>query len=381
MPELFGFGKGSRLQTAPTGIVCRFGGATRGHDMKLRTDQISAHMARSIAPVYLVAGDEILQRDEATDAIRAAARQQGYADRLVFTVGTGFDWDALRGEFNAMSLFAQRRVIELRLAGGKLDKNGAAIVTEYCERPAADTVLMIVAAKLERDAQAAEWFRRIDGSGVVVQIWPVDAKTLPQWIERRMKAKGLSPSAEAVALLSERVEGNLLAAAQEVDKLVLLFGSGAINLDQVVSSVADSARFDIYGLADAALDGDSVRVARMVEGLRGEGEDPVLLLWALAREIRQLTQMAQARQAGMSIPAVLSHFKVWDKRKPYFERALQRHPPRRWPQLLRRCAHIDRVNKGRASGNSWDELLELALAVSGVHLFGAAVQRTQLRTR
>jgi DNA polymerase-3 subunit delta len=216
---------------------------------------------------------------------------------------------------------------------------------------------------------------------VHVQVWPVDAQHLPQWIERRLAAKGLQPSADAVALLAERVEGNLLAAAQEIDKLVLLFGSGPLGLEQVVSAVADSARFDVYGVADAALDGDATRVARMIDGLRAEGEDPILVLWALSREIRALAQMAQARQAGASIPAVLGQFKVWEKRKPYIERALQRHNPRRWPQLLRRCAHVDRVIKGRADGDAWDELREIALAVGGVHLFGPVVQRTQLAAR
>jgi DNA polymerase-3 subunit delta len=349
--------------------------------MRLRSDQINANLARGLAPVYLISGDEPLQREETGDAIRAAARRQGYADRLVFNVGTGFDWDAMRAEFNALSLFAQRRVIELRLAGGKLDKHGAAAVVEYCERPAADTVLLIVAGKLERDTQSAEWVRQCESRGVHVQVWPVDAQHLPQWIERRLAAKGLQPSADAVALLAERVEGNLLAAAQEIDKLVLLFGSGPLGLEQVVSAVADSARFDVYGVADAALDGDATRVARMIDGLRAEGEDPILVLWALSREIRALAQMAQARQAGASIPAVLGQFKVWEKRKPYIERALQRHNPRRWPQLLRRCAHVDRVIKGRADGDAWDELREIALAVGGVHLFGPVVQRTQLAAR
>ncbi len=349
--------------------------------MKLRSDQISGNLARGLAPVYLVSGDEPLQRGEASDAIRAAAREQGYADRLVFNVGTGFDWDALRAEFNALSLFAQRRVIELRPANGKLDKHGAAVVVEYCERPAADTLLLITINKLERDAQSAEWVRQCESRGVHVQVWPIDVGALPQWIERRLASKGLQPSADAVALLAERVEGNLLAAAQEVDKLALLFEAGPISLEQVVSAVADSARFDVYGLADAALNGESARVSRMLDGLRGEGEDPILVLWSLTREVRVLAQIARAQQGGMPLAGAFAQHRVWDKRKPYFERALRRHNPRRWPQLLRRCGRVDRIIKGRAGGNAWDELQEIALAISGIHLFGPDVQRVQLAVR
>jgi DNA polymerase III subunit delta len=337
--------------------------------MKLRADQLAAHAQKSLAPVYLVSGDEPLQLNEACDVLRAAARKQGYAERQVFNVETGFDWDGLLMAANSMSLFAERRILELRLPNAKPGNEGSKALVEYAQRPAQDTVLLVITGKLDSATQKSVWCGALEAAGVALQVWPVEIAQLPAWIERRMRAKGLQPAPGAVSLLVERVEGNLLAAAQEIEKLVLLYGAGALDENQVAAAVVDSARYDIYGLADAALDGDGARVVRMIEGLRGEGEDPVLILWALVREIRALCMMAREQRDGVAVGQLLAKYKVWDKRKALVEKTLKRHTLARLRHMLRCAGRIDRVIKGRETGNSWDELVELAVAMSGVALF------------
>ncbi|MDE2088777.1 MAG: DNA polymerase III subunit delta [Gammaproteobacteria bacterium] len=337
--------------------------------MKLKPEQIEAHLAGELAPVYLVGGDEPLQVQEAADAVRARARALGYLDREVMTVEPGFDWGVLRAAAGNLSLFAQRRLIELRLPAGKPGAPGEKALAAYAESPAPDTLLLLITGKLDAAARASAWLRAVDRAGVVVLAWPLDGRALPVWIERRMRSAGLQPARAAVALLAERVEGNLLAAAQEIDKLALLQGGkGALDAEAVAAAVADSARFDVYGLADSALEGNAARGVRMLAGLRAEGVEPVLVAWALAREVRALAAMAHAVSHGASVDQALAQQRVWDSRKAVVRRALQRHGVGVWRALLRRCAHLDRVVKGIAPGRAWDELLQLSLAIAGVNI-------------
>ncbi len=337
--------------------------------MRLRPDQLDGHLRQRLSPVYLISGDEPLQIQEATDAIRAAARAQGFSERQVLQVEAGFDWGALAAEADALSLFAERKIIDLRIPSAKPGDKGSKALSEYTARPPQDNLLLITAGKLEREQQNSKWFKGIDGCGVVVQVWPLDHKALPGWIAQRLAARGLSATPEAVALLAERVEGNMLAASQEVEKLAMLYGSSRLDVEEVRSAVADSSRFDIFELADAALSGDPARCARILEGLHGEGEEPVLILWALVREIRTLALIAAGQENGTPLDALFSEHRIWDKRKPLFRTALGRHPARRWQQLLRRAARTDRVCKGMEQGNPWDELLQLSLLMAGTRLF------------
>ena len=333
---------------------------------QLRADQLAGQLQQSLAPVYFVHGDETLLVNECADAIRAAARAQGYAERQVFSVEAGFDWNSLRAASDSLSLFAERRVLELRLPSGKPGKDGTQILRDYAGRPAADTLLLIVSGKLESAARRSKWVLALEQAGVSIAIWPIEAAQLPGWIDRRMRAHGMRASREALQLIAERVEGNLLAAAQEIEKLYLLHGSGELDVDTVAELVADSARYDVFGLVDAALAGDAGHVQRILSGLRAEGVDPVLVLWALVREIRTLTTMARQLQSSGLAQVLVSH-QVWDKRKPLVSAALQRIRGRQWWHLLQRCAQLDRVIKGRAAGSAWDELLQLALSLAGVN--------------
>ena len=338
--------------------------------MKLYPDKLNAHLKSDLLPIYFFSGDEPLQLGEAADAVRRVAREQGYTEREVMHAERGFDWNELSAASNAMSLFAEKRVIDLRLPTGKPGKDGGAALAEYAERPPEDTVLLITSGKVDKRSQSAKWYKALDKVGVTLQVWPVETNDMPRWLDQRLRSRGLQPERDAARLIAERVEGNLLAAAQEVDKLLLLNGEGPLSAEQVEAAVADSARFDVFGLVDAALTGDVSRLTRMLDGLRGEGVEPILVLWALTREIRSLADMAAQIEAGKGIEGVLS--RVWGKRKGPVKAGLQRHNRVRWQQMLRRAARLDRVIKGAAVGNAWDELLQLSLMMAGVRLFRAA---------
>ena len=338
--------------------------------MKIFPDKLEAALKKDLLPIYFFSGDEPLQLGEAADAVRRAAREQGYTEREVMHVDKGFDWNELLMASNAMSLFAEKRVIDLRLPSGKPGKDGGAALAEYAERPPEDTVLLISSGKVDKRSQSAKWYKALDKVGATLQVWPVETADMPRWLDQRLRSRGLQADKDAVRMIAERVEGNLLAAAQEVDKLVLLNGTGALSLEQVEEAVSDSARFDVFGLVDAALEGDAARLTRMLDGLRGEGVEPILVLWALTRELRSLAGMAAQIESGKGIDGVLSQ--VWGKRKGPVKTGLQRHNKARWQQMLRRTARLDRVIKGAAPGNAWDELLQLGLLMAGVQLFRAA---------
>jgi len=334
--------------------------------MNLKPEQISSHLQRTLSPVYLVTGDEPLQVAEVCDAVRARARERGCSERLVFNVEAGFDWGALLQARDSLSLFAEQRLVELRLPTGKPGEAGAKALREYASRPPEGDVLLVIAGKIDKVAQRSKWFTALEQAGVVVQVWPLKVAQLPDWIERRMRARGLQPSAEAVTLLAERVEGNLLACAQEIEKLLLLHGAGAVDAAAVTAAVADSARYSVYDLVDRAMAGEAAAVTRTLRGLQGEGEETTLVLWALAREIRSLAGMADELRRGAALDQVLFKNKVWENRKPLVRNTLKRCSLQRLRRLLRLAGRIDRIIKGAAPGNVWDELLQLALGLAGV---------------
>lgn len=336
--------------------------------MQLRPEQLATHLQDSLAPVYLIHGEELLIVQEAADAIRAAARARGFSEREVFNVEKGFDWQQLLEAGNALSLFAEQRILEVRIPGGKPGDAGGKALRAYAERPAEDTILMVICGKLEPAQRKSRWVTELDQAGVNITCWGVDARQLPNWIDARMQRAGLRPSPEAVQLLADRVEGNLLAAAQEIDKLVLLHGTGTIDEKSIAAAVSDSARFDVFGLVDSALEGQSVRCVRMLDGLRAEGVEPVVISWALARELRNLAQMAWAMAQGDTAAAVMNRYKVWRNRQPLVGKALRRYKLGAWQILLGKCAEIDRIVKGQAPGNAWDELVQLCLGLSGSRL-------------
>ncbi|MEZ5585334.1 MAG: DNA polymerase III subunit delta [Candidatus Competibacteraceae bacterium] len=326
---------------------------------------MAAHLVKPLAPVYVVFGDEPLLVQESTDAIRQAAREQGYDERVCLTVEAGFDWNGLEQAAANQSLFAERRLLELRLGSNKPGDAGGKALHRYAQNPPSDVVLLVSCAKLEAAAQKSRWFTALDGVGVTLPLWPVGKQHLPRWIEQRLIAKGLHPDQDAANLLAERVEGNLLAAAQEIEKLLLLFGSGNLTAQQVLAAVSDSARYTIYELVDTALTGQPGRAIKILHGLRDEGVDIVLVTWALHREIELLNRLAFASSQGQTVESALSRNNVWESRKPLLRNALRRLPLPSCRQLLQACAQLDRVVKGAEPGEPWDMALQVSLQLAG----------------
>ncbi|VAW61940.1 DNA polymerase III delta subunit [hydrothermal vent metagenome] len=329
--------------------------------MKVRPDQIERHLKNQLAAIYFICGDEPLQVMESADRIRAEARKQNYTEREVMDVDAQFDWNLLLDAGNSLSLFAEKRILELRLPTGKPGKVGSKVLQEYAQRPADDAILIISSGKLESSSKNTKWFKTLDQQGVVIQCWPVNADQLPQWINQRLQSKGLTADNDAVQLLADRVEGNLLAAAQEVDKLFLLYGAGKLNFEQTASAVANSSRYNIYDLVDTALAGNVTRTSRIIGGLKNEGVEPVLMLWALSREVRMIAKISEA---NVSPDAAMAKLRVWENRKALIRKALSRHRAPRWKLFLKRCAKIDKVIKGVEPGRAWDELLMLSTQIA-----------------
>ncbi|WP_028917835.1 DNA polymerase III subunit delta [Pseudoxanthomonas sp. J35] len=333
--------------------------------MELRPDQLATQAAaQPLQPAYLIAGPETLHVIEAADAVRARARADG-AEREVFDGdGRDPDWDALAASFNAPSLFSSRRLLEVRLPSGKPGKTGAEVIGSFCENPPADVTLLIVAGDWSK-AHQGKWVEAINRRGVVSIAWAVKPHELPGWIDRRLRERGLRASPEAVQGLAERVEGNLLAAAQEIDKLALLAPEGVLDLAAMQSLVADAARYDVFRLLEATLSGQAAQVRRMLAGLRAEGEQVAGLMPMVIRELLRAAALSRAQARGANLTAEMKSQGLWEARQAPFKRALQRHAtPLRWNRFVAYASRIDRAAKGRGPGEPWQLLERLLLAIA-----------------
>jgi len=333
--------------------------------MRLRPDQLAAQLQKSLAPIYFLTGDEPLQMGEAADLIRSSAREQGHSEREVLEQGPGFDWDQLAGLADSLSLFGDRRILDLRLASAKVGNEGAKALLEFAQDPPPDTLLLMSAPKLERSQLNTKWVKALEQAGVLVQIWPLEGARLAPWIGQRLRRCGLAPEPGVVDILVERVEGNLLAAAQEIEKLLLLQGPGVVTVERMLEAVADSARFDVFGLLDTLLSGDVARGMRMLAGLKGEGVAEAVVLWAFAREIRTLAMLAGEIERGASAERAMAAARIWEKRKPLVRQGL-RQSSFHWQGLLVKCAQADRSIKGQDPNDPWRLLQDLAMGLAGV---------------
>ncbi|HEY1313271.1 MAG TPA: DNA polymerase III subunit delta [Steroidobacteraceae bacterium] len=328
--------------------------------MRLSADQLSAALSRGVAaPIYLVSGDEPLLVGEAADAIRAAARTAGYADRTVFFIDRSFSWDEFKHATQALSLFAERRLFELRMPSGKPDK-GAQLLAEVATNPPPDVVCLVLCDKLDKKASEAPWVRAVEKHGVWVPVWPVQSAALPAWLRERARQLHVQIEPAAAQLIVERVEGNLLAAKQELDKLCMLANGAPIDAELVLRSVGDSARYDVFQLAAAAAAGEAARALRVLLGLKSEGVEPTLILWALVRELRGLWQARERDRLRSTVRG-----SGWNLAATPSPRALSRLKQLPLEQLMKQASHADRVIKGLSAGEPWSALTGLAGGLAG----------------
>jgi len=336
--------------------------------MKLRPEQLGTHLKKGLSPVYLITGDEPLISEESSDLLRHHLQEQGFSEREVLHVDGSFSWEYLLECANALSLFAEKKIIELRLGSQKLNKKSSEILQSYLSNPAPDNILVITADKLDGNTKKSAWFKAVDKSGVIIEIWPVETEQLPNWIRQRAAQIELQLDDEAIQLLCDRIEGNLLAAKQELSKLSLLFPRQVVSADDIVDSVSDSSRYDIYGLSDAALNGQSARCCKILQVLRQDGTEPPVVLWALSKELRSLAAIQQAQNNGQSFDAVCQRERIWGKRKPLARKASQRISSKQINTALQQCAEVDKIVKGMAIGDAWLLLTSISLTLSGQSL-------------
>jgi len=332
--------------------------------MRIDSEQLGQHLSRGLKSLYLVYGEELLLALEASDRIRAKALEQGFSERRVLIVEPGFDWGELAMLSNSLSLFAPKRVLDLRIPTGKPGKEGSEALQSLAASLPADTVTVITLPGVDRQGQSSKWFQALDQSGLVVQAAVIKRERLGQWIASRLAQQGQTADAQTIELLIDRVEGNLMAAYQEVQKLALLFGAGQLQFEEVEQAVVDVARFNVFDIGAALLRGDRAHFVRMLDGLQAEGAAAPLVLWAIAEEARTLAKVQAATARGQPLAQVLREARVWGARQDLMPAAIRRLSQSQLIAALRRAADIDRMIKGLASGDVWDALLQLGLELT-----------------
>ncbi len=335
--------------------------------MQVNPQQLTGLLQKTLYPVYLVTGDEPQQSGESADLIRTRAKTGGYTSREIFFADKQFDWKQLSIASDTLSIFADKKIIDIKLTG-TLGADGAKALKDYCWRLPEDTLLLLTAGKITREAQKSAWFQAIDKVGCIIQVWPLTGQDLFNWIQDRMKLRGMIPEPEAVKLLAFRVEGNLLAAAQEVEKLFVLYGSGKLSKQQIIDVVADSSRYDVFKLVESALAAQTAKVLKILSSLNDEGIAPAIVLWALVREARLLIHY-KAAQGQSEKERILKNNGVWGERKHLIETSSKRLTSARLNHILVLGAQADRQIKGRQEGEPWQTLSDIGLDLSGTPVF------------
>ncbi|MGF6275086.1 DNA polymerase-3 subunit delta [Massilia sp. UYP11] len=336
--------------------------------MQLRLEALDGHLGKGLAPLYVITSDEHLLALEAADRIRRTARAQGYTERDVLTVERSFKWGELLAANQALSLFGDKKLIELRIPTGKPGKDGSAALQSYAKDLSPDNLTLITLPKLDWQTAKSSWVTALQGAAVYIEIPNVERAQLPGWIGQRLSIQGQSAERQSLDFIADRVEGNLLAAHQEIQKLGLLYEPGKLSFEQVHDAVLNVARYDVFKLSEAMLGGDPARLARMLEGLKGEGEALPLVLWAVSEEIRTLLKLKSGMAQGRPLGALLKEYRIWGPRERMMEPALRRVSLGTLEAALQDAAQVDRMVKGlRAkgfAGDAWDAMLQLALKVA-----------------
>jgi DNA polymerase III subunit delta len=329
--------------------------------MAISSEDLPRHLATGLKPLYVVYGDALLLALEAADSIRAAARGAGYGERETMIAEQHFKWAELRNSARSLSLFASRKVIDLRIPSGKPGVEGGQALQNYAANPDSDVLTLITLPKLDWSAQKSQWFAALEKHGVMVSADDIPRSALPRWIAARLQRQDQQADEAALEFLADRCEGNLLAAFQEIQKLALLFPAGLLSFESVKGSVMDVARYDVSKLAEAMLNGNAARYTHILDGLRAEGTATVLVLWALSEDIRTLCKVTQAVQRGASIGNAMRDLRVRRDKQRLIENAAHRFRFPHFERAIQQAARLDKTIKGLRQGDVWDELLQLGL--------------------
>lgn len=338
--------------------------------MELKPHELDSHLSRQLLPVYLVCGDEPLQQAEALDHLRIAAKKAGFLNRIVLHVEGSFDWNQLLGACLTQSLFAEKNLIELNMPTGKPGIAGSKALLKALENLSNDNLLIIQTGKLDKNTKLSKWCKAIEQQGAVVTVWPLRQHELTGWIKNRLLKQGVNVEHDVPALLANLIEGNLLAAVQEIEKLHVLYGEQRIGQQEVLSSLSDHSRFDVFKLSEAMLKGDVQRVLHILSGLKAEKLATPLFLWVLVKDLRVLSSLAFAQQKRQNTAAVFKHHRVFQQTQRDYLMAVQRAPMAHWMRLLQCCAQIELMSKGAAQGDEQVLIEQVCLAVCQPDQFG-----------
>jgi len=334
--------------------------------MHHKANQLETVLQKKLAPVYFISGDEPAQQLEAADMVRSAAKQAGFLHREVLTVDDNFSWNQLSFAAESLSLFAEKKLIDLRIPTGKLGQEGSKVVSHYCKKLPADTLLLITAAKIDKASQKSRWFQALESVGVIVQVWNLEGNELKHWLQQRLQKRGMQLEPQTMHLFITRVEGNLLAAKQEIEKLYTLYGAGNISLQQLEEATVDNSRYDIFKLTESALMAKPARITKILKGLEAEGVATTLVLWALTREARLLNRLKLSLSQGQSLEPLFKKNQVWGERKSLINKSLKRLSQLQLQKIIQLSSLADRQIKGQQSGDTWETLLFISLLMAGV---------------
>ncbi len=343
--------------------------------MRIALEELANRLKSGIASgqtpkLILVNGNEPLLIEEALDDVRVVLKANGYDERIKLQLETGFDWNQLSGSGQSMSLFCEKRVIEFRVPN-KLGAPGTKALTEYCNNPSQEDLLIVLMPLLDKRQRDARWAKLIDSVGWIADSYDISAQDYPAWLKKRLQSRALRVEGGVVEMLAQQLEGNVMAAAQEIDKLQVLAQDGAVTLKLLSESLADQARFDVYALTDVCLHGDFQRVLRIKSRLQAEGLEPVIVVWALVKEIRLLAKISASLEAGQNRRTLFKQNRIWSKREPAVNAALNRLGTRDWFRLLQSAAHLDQTVKGQRYvevGTTWHQIEQLCAAICGLQL-------------
>jgi DNA polymerase-3 subunit delta len=329
--------------------------------MRIKLEQLAQQLQKQAAPLYTLSGNEPLLILEAADLIRAHARQQGYTERELFTVDQHFDWAELLSADHNLSLFGERKILDIRIPTGKPGREGGKALEAYCAALPPDTVTLITLPRIDKQGQASKWFKALETAGTLIPVYPIERDQLPGWIGQRLAKQQQKADTATLQFLAGQVEGNLLAAHQEIQKLALLYPTGNLTFDQVKDVVLNVARYDVYQLSDAMIASNTARFQRILSGLQGEGTAPLLILATLAEQIRQLITIRKGLDNSQPPAQLLQAARIWGERQNSVIAAAKRIGPHALMQGLTDAAKIDRMIKGVAQGDVWEGLLQLGL--------------------